>query len=173
MVRNVYKPVLHTVLIVGEGPTEEAFLRHLKSLYIYRRCGVALAIRNAHGKGPGHVVDFAIRQRNNATYNRVITLLDTDDPWPDKIVKRARQKKIELIGSTPCIEGLLLRILNQPVPEQSVDCKQRITNFINGRLIIPGSYSELFTHEILEGQRVQIPELDNLLNGFVKPVKGR
>lgn len=169
MARKARKPVLHTVLIVGEGLTEEAFLRHLKSLYVTRGCGVGLKIRNAHGKGPGHVVDFAIRQRNNAAYDRVIALLDTDDPWPDKTVKWAKQKKIVLIGSTPCIEGLLLRILDQPVPKQSADCKQRITNLINGRLIIPDSYSTLITHEILETRRVQISELDDLLNGFMKP----
>ena len=161
--------LFRSVLIVGEGLTEEAFLRHLKSLYITRGCGIGLKIRNAHGKGPDHVVGFSIRQRNNAAYDRVIALLDTDDPWPDKVVKRARQKKIELIGSTPCIEGLLLRILNQPVPEQSADCKQRIMNLINGRLTIPGSYSALITHEALEARRVQIRELDKLLNGFVKP----
>ncbi len=172
MARKARKPVLHTVLIVGEGLTEEAFLGHLKSLYITRGCGVGLKIRNAHGKGPEHVVDFTIRQCNNIAYDRVVALLDTDDPWSDKVVKRARQKKIELIGSTPCIEGLLLRILNQPAPEQSADCKQRITNSINGKLTNPGSYNGLFTQEVLEARRVQISELDDLLNGFVKPRQG-
>lgn len=173
MARKARKPVQHAVLIVGEGSTEEAFLRYLKSLYITRGCGVGLKIRNAHGKGPDHVVDFAIRQRNNADYDRVIALLDTDDPWPDKTVRRARQKGIKLIGSTPCIEGLLLRILNQPVPEQSANCKQRIARVINEKLIYPGSYNALFTHEVLEARRVQISELNELLNGFVKPVKER
>lgn len=169
MVRKTRKPVLYTVLMVGEGSTEEAFLRHLKSLYIFRGCGIGLTIRNAHGKGPEHVVDFAIRQRNNAAYDRVMALLDTDDPWLDKTIKCARQKKIQLIGSTPCLEGLLLRILNQPTPKESSDCKQHITKFINGKLTETDSFGSSFTCELLEERRAQILELDNLLRGFVKP----
>ena len=46
-----------TVLVVGEGHSEVAFLRHLKSLYAPRSCGVAVNISNAHGKGPAHVID--------------------------------------------------------------------------------------------------------------------
>ena len=34
----------HTVLLVGEGKTECAFLKHLKSMYISRGCGVAVKI---------------------------------------------------------------------------------------------------------------------------------
>ena len=56
------RTVQTTVLIVGEGDTEKAFLDYLKSLYVTRGCGVSVTIRNAHGKGPINVVDTAIRQ---------------------------------------------------------------------------------------------------------------
>lgn len=36
-----------TLLIVGEGRHEEAFLNHVKHLYVQRGCGLAVAIKNA------------------------------------------------------------------------------------------------------------------------------
>gem|GEM_PF-2578925 len=40
-----------TLLIVGEGRHEEAFLNHLKQLYVPRGCGLSVTIKNARGKG--------------------------------------------------------------------------------------------------------------------------
>jgi len=111
MSRRVRRPVLTTVLLVGEGKTEVAFLSHLKSLYIQRNCGIKLTIKNAHGKGPEYIVDFAVRQRSNAAYDRVAVLLDTDLTWSEAVKKRARKNRLVLLGSDPCIEGFLLKIL--------------------------------------------------------------
>lgn len=44
--------VRKTLLIVGEGDSEEAFLKHLRELYCSGGAGVAVTVRNAHGKGP-------------------------------------------------------------------------------------------------------------------------
>jgi len=111
MSRRARKPVLTTVLLVGEGKTEVVFLSHLKSLYIQRENGIKLTIKNARGKGPEYIVDFAIRQRNNAAYDRVAVLLDTDLVWSDAVKKRARKNRLTLLGSNPCVEGFLLEIL--------------------------------------------------------------
>jgi hypothetical protein len=56
--KQVRKPrrVLRTVLLVGEGASEVLFLEHLKRLYHQRGSGLAIAIKNAHGKGAGHVI---------------------------------------------------------------------------------------------------------------------
>ena len=40
-----------TLLIVGEGRHEEAFLNHVKQLYAPRGCGLSVTIKNARGKG--------------------------------------------------------------------------------------------------------------------------
>ena len=40
-----------TLLIVGEGRHEEAFLNHVKLRYAPRGCGLAVTIKNARGKG--------------------------------------------------------------------------------------------------------------------------
>jgi hypothetical protein len=47
-----------TLLLVGEGYHEEAFLSHVKQIYAPRGCGLAVTIKNAHGKGAMHVIDW-------------------------------------------------------------------------------------------------------------------
>jgi len=115
-----------TVLIVGEGDTDVAFIRHLSRLYNVRGCGVSVTIRNAHGYGPEQVLEYAIGQARVGDYDRRAALLDTDMPWTEVVKKRARSKRIEMLPSDPCLEGLLLRILNKPVPPQSDLCKREL-----------------------------------------------
>ena len=158
------RSVSHTVLLVGEGTTEQAFLKHVKSLYISRGCGVGVTIRNAHGKGPDHVVDYAIRQCRNADYERVLTLLDTDLVISAKAKKQAKRSKIRIVGSTPCIEGLLLKILSEHVPATSTECKQRCAVVIPAQLTLQESYVELFSMVLLNERRDDVPELAQLLD---------
>ena len=158
------RAALHTVLLVGEGKTECAFLGHIKSLYISRGCGVSAKIRNAHGKGPDHVVDYAIRLRRNAAYNRVTVLLDTHLEMSAAMQKRAKSKKIQIIGSTPCIEGLLLKILDKPVPVTCAECKIRVNDTLPTPLTNPDNYEVDFPKGVLEERRHEVPELETLLS---------
>ena len=154
----------HTVLLVGEGTTDWAFLRHIKSIYISRGCGVSVTIRNAHGKGPDHVVDYAIRQCRNAAYDRVVALLDTDLPMSAAVRRRARSKRVQVIGSKPCIEGLLLQIRGQPVPETSAECKAQYDRALPARLTAPEDYQTHFQRNVLDGRRGDVPALGELLD---------
>ena len=147
-------------------------MKHIKSLYISRYCGVSVKIRNARGGGPDHIVDFTIRQRGNAAYNRVAILLDTDVQMSAPAQKRARSKGIQIIGSTPCFEGLLLKILDKPVPHTSAECKTRISGLLSARLTDPDNYQTNFSRDVLEKRRHDVPELDALLKcmGIVSAV---
>jgi hypothetical protein len=84
------RPPCRTLLIVGEGDTEVAFLSHLKSLYVPRGSGMQVTLRNAHGKGPEHVVEFALGQARQFSFDTCAAVLDTDLAWPPATVKRAR-----------------------------------------------------------------------------------
>ena len=64
----------HTVLLIGEGKTEQAFFKHLKSLYIFRGCGVAVKIHTAKGKGPEYIVNYAVRRSRRFESERILTL---------------------------------------------------------------------------------------------------
>lgn len=155
--------VLKTVLLVGEGPSDKAFLEHLKGLYISRGCGIHVTIRTAYGKGPEHVIDTVKRQARNADFEWKTALLDKDIPWTPKVIKDAARNKVVLIGSTPCLEGLLLKILGQPVPDVCVTCKDRLYPRLSGRPTQPSSYAALFPKAVLETKRAMITDLEKLI----------
>jgi hypothetical protein len=160
------RKIRKTLLLVGEGKTEKAFLEHLCSLYCADRQGVAVTIRNAYGGGPENVVDRAIRYSGNFSYDRVAVLMDTDRPWDDETRKRAKKNNITLIGSEPCIEGMLLGILEQAVPEgtSSKACKGIIQKKLPNRdLTEKESYQPCFSRSTLESARSKIPALNRLL----------
>jgi hypothetical protein len=152
-----------TLLAVGEGDTEEAFLKYLRSTYCSGNVGVSVTVMNAHGKGPGNVVATAVGHLRMRAFDRTLTLMDTDLEWTKKDRDAARKHKIELIGSTPCIEGLLLRVLGKPVPDQSAQCKKAIAQLTKLDLTDPGAYSELISKVKLDAARLKMPELDQLL----------
>ena len=77
-----------------------------------------------------------------------------------------RSRKVQIIGSTPCIEGLLLAILGEHVPATSAECKQRYGGVLPERLTLPENYVGRFPKEFLDGRRDEVPELAQLL-GFL------
>ena len=164
MPSRVRRAARHTILLVGEGATDWAFLKYIKSLYIIRDCGVSAKVLNARGKGPDHVVDYAIRQRQNAAYDRIIALLDSDLEISLAAHKRARSQKIQIIKAKPCIEGLLLKILGKYVPATSADCKARVGDTLPTRLTVPEDYQESFPKDLLDERREDVPELGRLLD---------
>jgi hypothetical protein len=155
-----------TLLAVGEGDCEEAFLKHLRSLYCADHAGVSVTIRNAHGKGPGNVISTALGHMRNRAFDRALSLLDTDLDWAKKDREAARKAKLLLIGSKPCLEGLLLEILGRPIPGQSAQCKTAIQIALAADMTEISSYVQHFPKTLLEKARQHVPELDNLLKMF-------
>lgn len=102
------RQVRKTLLVVGEGDSEVAFLKHLRQLYCSGGAGVTVTVHNAHGLGPDNVIQTAIALNRMGGYDRVVALLDTDLPWPTVTQKAAKRARIELVGSTPCLEGLFV-----------------------------------------------------------------
>lgn len=153
----------HTLLIVGEGAVEEAFLTHAKWLYVPRGCGLSVKVTNARGKGAGHVIDWTIRQMANTQYDSVAVLLDTDTGWTAATEKRARQRKITVMESTPCIEALLLRMLGQNGTGDSRILKKRFAPYVNNEPTDPDQYAKHFGDPILQASRKTEPAIDVLL----------
>lgn len=155
-----------TLLAVGEGDSEEAFLKHLRCVYCSGGAGVAATVRNAHGKGPENVIDFAARQARAYSFDKIVALLDTDIAWTDKLTKAARKGKIEMVGSRPCLEGLLLSILRKQPPEQSAACKKAISQLLGVDLTEGEGYAAHFPRAALDDARNRLPELDSLIKRF-------
>lgn len=155
-----------TLLIVGEGDCEVAFLRYLRGIYCSQNASVNVTIRNAQGGGPDSVVNHLVRQLRLAKFDRQIALLDTDIAWSMSLQKIAKQNKIEMIGSKPCLEGLLLSVLDQPIPASSGVCKKNLQRLTKADMTESRHYAPYFPKETFEQARLFLAELDILLRYF-------
>ena len=157
------RTVLKTVLIVGEGDTEKAFLDHLKRLYVTRGCGVTISLRNAHGKGPGNVIDATMRHAKNGDFDIVAVLMDTDLPWTDEIRNLACEHRICMVGATPCVDGLLLQIPGERIPAQSNRCKSAFHARLGRKPFVREANEQDFSKPLLNQKGKTIPSLGKLL----------
>jgi len=155
-----------TLLIVGEGYAEEAFLNHVKRLYAPRGCGLSVTIKNARGKGARHVVDWTRRQIANVDFDSVASMLDTDQDWSEPVAKQARSAKILVLKSEPCFEALMLRLLGQSDAGDAKVLKKRFAPYVNCEPLRAENYATHFGKVLLESRRNQEPAIDALLKLF-------
>jgi hypothetical protein len=139
-----------TLLIVGEGFHDEAFLKHVKSVFAPRRCGLTVKITNAKGKGARHVIDYTIKLSNNAGYDDVAALFDTDQDWSKDVAALAERNNITALKSDSCLEAMLLRALNLDCKGNSNALKKRLAKQLKGDAGESESYARCFTRDVLE-----------------------
>lgn len=159
--------VLRTVLAVGEGETEQAFLKFLKQIYVPRRGGISVKV--PLGKQGGDLsgsVDKVKRIRENGDYECTFLLRDLDT---QEFKSGEERDKILLLGSHPCVEGLFLDILDPKKRKESWDsarCKQEFEKaYLDEKKKLDSrDYSLIFSPECLEKARKNIPVLDNVLS---------
>lgn len=151
-----------TVLLIGEGDTEVFFLKHIMKPYNSRGCGVACTVRCAHGKGPEHILALPSRCEKTADYDHKAVLLDSDIPLPEKNEAEARSQGVELLLSTPCLEGLLLGILRLPLPNNSRQCKRAIKQ-LSIDLLRRDSYQRYFPKSLLDDRRGEVLTLQRVI----------
>jgi hypothetical protein len=153
-----------TLLIVGEGHDEVAFLTHVKSIFITRGCGLSVTIKNAQGKGAKRVVEYTIGQKKNAQYDQTAALLDTDTDWNEKVRALAETNSIVVLKSEPRLEDMLLRVMGKSNEGSSKALKKRLRNELAGDADKEDSYAKCFTKPALEATpELCIMELIKLL----------
>jgi hypothetical protein len=157
---------IRTMLIVGEGRDEEAFLNHLKRLYVPRGCGLTVTIKNARGKGALHVIDWTARQIANANYDAVAALLDTDTDWNSKTDRLARAKKIQVLKSEPCFEAMMLRLIGKPAVGDAHALKKQFAVWVNNDATQSRHYEEHFGHDPLQAGKCNERTIEELLKLF-------
>lgn len=150
-----------TAQIVVEGFTEEAFCRHLKSLYA-RDCGVRVEIHNARGGSPQDVVKSALKR---AGFDRTLVFFDTDRALPATWRRRAVSAGCEMVTPSPCVEAFLLGLLGQPLPGGTAACKRAFDAILPppGKYL-PAPYAAHFPDALL--RTAASPLLDQLLSAF-------
>jgi len=127
---------------------------------------VKVTVRNANGRGPGNVIGTAIGALRISSYDKKLCLLDTYLVWMSESTKDAKRKKIQLIGLTPCLEGMLLLLLGKTVPITSNDCMRHLMKITGRDMYDSEDYAANFTYDRLQSARTFIKELDKLLNLF-------
>lgn len=165
MIRKV-RAQRKTLLVIGEGDTEVAFLKYLRSLYCSKGQGTEVTIVNAHGKSPESIVNTAIRHAGSAAFDKKVCLLDTDIAWPPAVCTKAKKYKVTMLGASPCIEGLFLDILGIPIPRIIDQCKPKIASMFNFSLTDVGNYPRVFDRHKLDEARQRIRTLNDLLNFY-------
>ena len=172
--RRKFRRTKKTTLIVGEGPTEKAFLQHIQQTYVTRDMDIAVKVESGSGGSPKSVIEKAIRLRSSRSYDQCFVLVDKDLPFcPDRELKRRMRKKphIEILNATPCIEGLFLAILDPKFSQQS-----KLTDFCKNtfeekyisqhKKSDKRSYEKIFSKQILDKRRQDVLELDAILRAM-------
>jgi hypothetical protein len=155
-----------TLLVFGEGFGEEMFLKHLKSLYSYKS-NVAITVKKGKGGDAQNIVIDA--DKIPGAFDRKIVILDNDKVKTEMAAARqeAKNRNIELIENTPCLEFLLVSILDKkPNGKKSDWCKGEFESKYLERKKRgePSEYIKLFPKKLLDTQRLKISELDKLIS---------
>ena len=154
-----------TLLVFGEGLDEEMFLKHLKSLYSFES-NFAITVKKGKGGDAKNIVIDA--DKIPGAFGRKIVILDNDKPPAEmnKARQEAKKRHIELIENTPCLESLLIEILDKkPIGKNSQWCKDEFeSRYFNKKKRGESSeYTKLFPRELLDVRMLKIPELNKLI----------
>jgi len=157
-----------TVLIIGEGAVEEAFLKHLKSLFVVgRNPGISVCIVDA--AGDGNIVRVAEKRTKNRAYDKVLLLRDNDREMTATDIQKARSRGYKIITSDPCIEAFLLQILRQTPPRDTDSCKRTFHPMVGNSPTDPRRFGALFPKGTIENNIQRIPDLKTLISYLIPP----
>lgn len=161
------KHVRKTVLLCCEGKADQAFIAYLRSIYTAGRPGAPhVKPKPAGGKGSNNVIETLLGAAKCSQPDKLVAMLDGDLPPTAEKRREAERKHVQSIVLKPCLEGLLLDILGQPVPNSSQECKDRLKQIDSRDPFEPGFYAKNFPRSLLDQARSRIVELDALLTLF-------
>lgn len=164
------KKVRSTALIYCEGAHDLIFVRHLMKLYY--EAG-KLQVKYPAKQGKGGSSDGLVGEilRIPGDFDRRLLKVDRDRDESEIIRAEtlAVANQVVLIWTRPCLEALLLQILNGTdySSKTSAQCKSIFRNIIpDNKRLSSYSYEKIFTLDIVEASRKTIPELDMLITFF-------
>lgn len=163
-----------TVLIVGEGSKDKAFLRHLQDMYVSREDDIIVKIECASGGSPRSILEKATRLRSTRDYDRCVVLIDKDRLLETDRELRRRMKEhppVQIVWIKPCMEGLLLEILRYPDFSRhnaSTDfCKRQFEFHIPiDRQTEKSSYARIFPKAKLDSCCSRVRDLHTILKAM-------
>ncbi|KZZ00617.1 hypothetical protein A3746_26000 [Oleibacter sp. HI0075] len=155
--RIARKPSRHvaktTLLVVGEGPDDQAFIKHLNRLFREESAPIRAKIQKESGGSPGNIITNTTRKYKNDGYDKRYIVLDSDIEVPANSRRLAEAHGYTLILWSPmCLEGALLDVLGEPVSsrESSADLKHRLHPRLKAQHTEPEAYEDLFTKTVID-----------------------
>ena len=142
-----------TLLVIGEGADDQAFINHMKGLYCPRGSGRTAKVVAGDGGSQGNIITTAIRTFNGVDYDRRFLVLDSDIPPTAAEAKQAHRAGYQIILWSPqCLEGALLEVLDERVGEH--ETSQMLKGRLHPRLAGPhtsvAAYGPLFSKPVLD-----------------------
>jgi hypothetical protein len=165
--RKQIRKAKHTILFYVEGSSEEVFLKHLRRVYA-RNSGVAVTIRN----GQGGSADGITRRAGcyPGGFDKRVAVLDNDKPKNEMAKARelAKAGGVDVIENSPCLEALLLRVLNGGKILEDGDSKYYKKEFEKKHICESkrcdiDEYAKIFPKNILDGSRKKVKELGEIV----------
>ena len=154
-----------TLLLIGEGPDDKAFINHLRTLFDSRESGQSIKVKSADGGSPRDIIKAAIRSQH-AAYDRRFVFMDSDVTVTEADKKYASTHKITLILSEPlCLECMLLEVLSKSISPTCKECKRKLHPLLSGHATKKESYATLFTKDVLiASSKQQIQDLIRIIS---------
>ncbi len=159
-----------TLIVVGEGQHDKAFLNHMKGIYDSRETGQKVTIDFSSGGSPHDIIKSSVKKVAHISYDKKYILMDDDVTIRQQDRDLAKKQKIQILLSQPiCLEGMLLDILQQTIPTTADKCKASLHPQLSGNPTDKESYSPLFDKPVLDTtDKATIVQLRDLLAN--KPV---
>ena len=152
-----------TVRIICEGYSEEHFIKHVRTLYLQRRGNLELSTKNAHGKGARNALRLALSPRVRLGVDDIAILVDTDTDWDDAQRKIAKQRKIHVLESDPCLEAWLLSTAGHVSTGDSKERKRIFHKMFGSHAQDEIVYPRHFGKSVLDAARGKVRVLNQLL----------
>jgi len=155
-----------TILIFGEGFNEEMFLKHLRKLYAYDS-GIAVTVKKGRGGNAQNIVVDS--DKIPGAFGKKVVMFDNDKPKNEMIQarKEAKVRNILLLENTPCLEYLLMTIVDKkPKKKNSQWCKKEFENkYIHRKKRREFTeYDKVFPKKLLDYKRSTVPILNKLIS---------
>ena len=166
---NRHQRVLYFTKLVGsEGVHDKTFLDLLKCYYLPKKSSLRVEIKKGHGKAQTEIVRDVVR--NPGAYDKKMAVMDNDKPSSEMALadELAEANNVVVMRNTPCIEGVLIRIL-EPKKKLGGMSSQQLKDYFEEHYIPEKkrtdlvTYKKVFPKELLDEARKREPELDAMI----------
>ncbi len=154
-----------SLIVVGEGIHDRAFLNHMKDNYDGRETGQVVKVESSDGGSPRNIL-MSAQKSQEAAYDKRYVLMDSDVPISQQDWAYAKKHKIEVVLSSPlCLEGMLLEVLGIKAGNCGDSCKAKLRPYLGGCPTQKTSYQKSFPKSVLDTtKKEQIIRLRKLIS---------